>query len=124
MKVGTGSNALPISFDFVRHSPRLDAHSTCESFPLSFALGECLMQSMDVLERNVMPTITRENLHEHRGTHDKSNSWWMGDAKGIPLCRVCEDCIEVAESMYRPEVLGVSGRYEDVIEENIEPDEF
>jgi hypothetical protein len=32
-------------------------------------------------------------------------SWWEHDARGIPLCRVCEDCREKKLSRYRPEVL-------------------
>lgn len=71
-----------------------------------------------------MSHMTPEQLREHKATHDKSNSWWMNDAKGIPLCRVCEDCIEVVQKTYRPEVLGISGSYEDVVEETIEPDDY
>jgi hypothetical protein len=66
--------------------------------------------------------MTREELNAHRQTHTKQNSHWMNDAKGIPLCRVCEDCQDAAEKTYRPEVLGKKGRYEDVVEEQIEPD--
>ena len=66
-----------------------------------------------------MSKVDREQLSIHRQSHDKSNSWWMNDAKGIPLCRVCDDCEEAAKSMYAPEVLGI-GRYEDVVDEQIE----
>lgn len=69
-----------------------------------------------------MAKVTRDNLDAHRETHNKSNSWWEHDAKGIPLCRVCDECEKVALERYRPEVLGVSGRYDDVVEEPIEPD--
>jgi hypothetical protein len=68
--------------------------------------------------------VTEDNLAEHRRTHDKSNSWWQHDARGIPLCRVCDDCIDVALQRYKPAVLGIgSGRYEDAVEEQIEPEE-
>lgn len=32
-------------------------------------------------------------------------SWWKNDARGIPLCRVCEDCSVKKLKRYRPEVL-------------------
>lgn len=32
-------------------------------------------------------------------------SWWEHDAQGIPLCRVCEHCIDEKLSKYRPEIL-------------------
>lgn len=66
--------------------------------------------------------MTREELTAHRRIHTKENSWWLNDAKGIPLCRVCEECQTAAKRTYRPEVLGESGNYEDVVEEQIEPD--
>ena len=67
--------------------------------------------------------MTPVQLRAHKQTHDKSNSWWMNDARGIPLCRVCDECIKDSQKQYRPEVLGLSGNYEDVVEEQIEPDE-
>ena len=66
--------------------------------------------------------VTRENLNQHKTTHNKENSWWMNDARGIPLSRVCDDCIAVVKTQYKPEVLGEGGRYEDAIEEQIEDD--
>lgn len=39
------------------------------------------------------------------------DSWWESDARGIPLARVCEDCIEKKLSVYRPEVLSDSHYY-------------
>jgi hypothetical protein len=65
--------------------------------------------------------ITAENVREHMQTHTKGNSWWMEDAKGIPLSRVCEACVEVVKRRYKPEVLGLRGNYEDAVEEPIEP---
>jgi hypothetical protein len=32
-------------------------------------------------------------------------SWWESDARGIPLGRVCLDCLDKKLSKYRPEVL-------------------
>lgn len=63
-----------------------------------------------------------QELYEHKQTHTKANSWWVNDARGIPLCRVCDDCEEKAMSTYKPEVLGSFGRYEDAVEETIEED--
>ena len=66
--------------------------------------------------------MTDAELREHKQTHTKENSWWMNDAKGIPLSRVCDTCIHDVQKQYKPEVLGLSGKYEDVVEEPIEPD--
>ena len=66
--------------------------------------------------------ITRDNLSHHRRSHNIQNSWWAHDAKGIPLCRVCDECKHLLTELYRPEVLGLSGSYEDVVEERIEDD--
>jgi len=63
-----------------------------------------------------------DQLQAHLNTHTKANSFWLKDAKGIPLARVCYDCIELVKARYQPEVLGERGRYEDVVEEQIEPD--
>lgn len=47
----------------------------------------------------------------------------INDVRGIPLNRVCDDCIDLVKSTYRPEVLGEGeGQYEDVVEEQIEDD--
>jgi hypothetical protein len=67
-------------------------------------------------------TIDRDNLYLHKQSHTKQNSWWLNDARGIPLSRVCDECIHAVKSMYRPEVLGEYGDYEDVVEEQIEDD--
>lgn len=67
--------------------------------------------------------MNRDELREHRLDHNRVNSWWMNDAKGIPLCRVCDECEEAARREYKPEVLGDSGNYEDVVEEPIEPED-
>jgi len=64
--------------------------------------------------------MSDEKLFAHRINHTKQNSWWMNDAMGIPLCRVCDECFDSACAKYKPEVLGISGRYEDVVEEQIE----
>ncbi len=66
--------------------------------------------------------MTREELTQHRQTHTKQNSWWMNDARGIPLCRVCGECQTAAMKTYKPEVLGLRGNYEDAVEEPIEPE--
>jgi len=54
--------------------------------------------------------------------HTKETSWWLSDAKGIPLCRVCENCEEEVIRSYPPQVTGLYGRYEDVVDERIEED--
>lgn len=60
----------------------------------------------------------------HLCTHTKANSWWLNDARGIPLARVCEVCIEWVKDRYSPEVLGEIGNYEDVVEDQVEPDDW
>jgi hypothetical protein len=52
--------------------------------------------------------------------HDKSNSWWVSDAQGIPLARVCDTCEDKVLSRYRPEIL--SGYSQSDVDEDIEPD--
>ena len=53
------------------------------------------------------------------GWHDRHDgSWWEYDAQGIPLCRVCEECIEAKLGWYRPEIL--SGYTQADVDEPIE----
>ena len=66
--------------------------------------------------------MDRDQLRTHKACHTKSNSWWLKDAMGIELSRVCDECIVDVKKGYRPEVLGERGNYEDVVEENIEPE--
>ena len=63
-----------------------------------------------------------EQLYRHKATHTKQNSWWLNDRKGIPLCRVCDECELVVRYSYPDEVMGRKGSYEDVVEERIEDD--
>ena len=37
--------------------------------------------------------------------HDKHNSWLEYDARGIPLCYVCDNCKRDKLARYRPDVL-------------------
>lgn len=64
-----------------------------------------------------------DELRIHKQSHTKENSWWLKDAKGIELSRVCETCEASVRAQYRPEVLGEYGNYEDVVEERIEPED-
>lgn len=68
--------------------------------------------------------ITKENMRWHSQSHDKTNSWWAHDARGIPLRRVCGECKHLLVELYRPEVLGIAGSYTDVVEEAIEPEDY
>ena len=53
--------------------------------------------------------------------HEGEDSWWEYDARGIPLCKVCDRCEETKLSMYRPEVLNNPNYTAD---EPIEPETF
>ncbi len=73
-----------------------------------------------------MANMTRKEFRAHQKTHNKSNSRWMHDVKGIPLCRVCGVCTNAAIASYKPAVIGIQGSegyYEFAVEEPIEPDE-
>jgi hypothetical protein len=48
------------------------------------------------------------------GRHTKfDGSYWVNDARGIPLARVCGDCRDKALAKYRPEVLTNSNYHTD-----------
>lgn len=49
-------------------------------------------------------------------------SYWLNDARGIPLCRVCESCEKVKTKSYRPEI--INGYTQDDVDEPIEPDDY
>lgn len=68
--------------------------------------------------------MNSDELRTHRQTHTKPNSWWLNDAKGIPLCRVCDECHAAAVESYPPEVMGLRERYEDFVEETIEAADY
>jgi hypothetical protein len=71
-----------------------------------------------------MSKVTKENLRDHKMTHDKSNSWWLRDAKGIELCRVCDDCEEVSIDQYPDWVTGRSAGYAENVDEAIESEDY
>jgi len=48
-------------------------------------------------------------------------SWWEYDARGIPLCRVCEKCQHQKLSRYRADVLSNPNYWSD---EPIEPEDY
>jgi hypothetical protein len=52
-----------------------------------------------------------------RHTRD-DGSWWESDARGIPLCRVCEHCAQEKLKTYRPEILTGYSQYD--VDEPIE----
>ena len=35
----------------------------------------------------------------------RNDAWWEYDARGIPLCKVCDVCAEEKLKGYRPDVL-------------------
>lgn len=40
-------------------------------------------------------------------------SWWLHDARAIPVSRVCEACIEKKRAQYRPEIFTNPNYYTD-----------
>lgn len=55
--------------------------------------------------------------------HTKNDgSWWENDARGIPLCRVCDECRAAKLSRYRPEIL--SGYDQNDVNEPIEEEDY
>lgn len=55
------------------------------------------------------------------GCGSGKESYWLNDARGIPLCRACEDCEEEKLSHYRSDVL-TNSNYE--ADEPIEPEDY
>ena len=53
--------------------------------------------------------------------HEGEDSWWEHDARGIPLCKVCDKCEEVKLAQYRRDVLG-NPLY--IADEPIEPENY
>lgn len=59
---------------------------------------------------------------ENECKHTRFNSWWVYDAQGIELCKVCDKCEERKLAQYRPEIL--RGYDQSDVDEPIEPDEW
>jgi hypothetical protein len=69
--------------------------------------------------------MTPAQLQAHKSTHNKANSWWLCDARGIEVSRVCDDCIDAVKAQYNPAIFGEGPvSYEDVVEEPIEPEDY
>jgi hypothetical protein len=57
--------------------------------------------------------------HSCVGGHPSQEpSWWLKDAQGIELCRVCDKCKEEKLARYRPEIL--AGYNQSDVDEPIE----
>ena len=57
-------------------------------------------------ERPVNTTIGRRTSNmkcEYGHVHEET--WWEFDARGIPLCKVCDNCQDERLAEYRPDVL-------------------
>jgi hypothetical protein len=53
--------------------------------------------------------------------HVGEYTWWESDARGIPLCKVCDECVDDRLSQYRPDVLTDSNYWAD---EPIEAEDY
>ena len=51
--------------------------------------------------------------------HVHEETWWEFDARGIPLCKVCDNCQDERLAGYRPDVLEDPSYWAD---EPIEPE--
>ena len=56
------------------------------------------------------------------GNPSSEPSWWVNDAQGIPLAKVCTKCEREKLSRYRPEILSEYDQSD--VNEPIEPDDF
>lgn len=56
--------------------------------------------------------MTNENCKRHT-KHD--GSWWEKDARGIPLARVCDKCIDQKLSKYRKDIRTDSNYWADEV---------
>ena len=54
-------------------------------------------------------------------TCEGQESWWENDARGLPLCRVCDKCRKAKLAGFRPDVL-CNPSYE--ADEPIEPEDW
>ena len=62
-------------------------------------------------------------MREHMcvgGQWSTKPGYWVNDAQGIPLAKVCEDCRKEKLSRYRPEIL--RGYNQSDVDESIERD--
>jgi len=62
-------------------------------------------------------------MREHQcvgGVWSTNPTWWVNDAQGIPLCKVCEDCEREKLSRYNPVIL--RGYTQEDVDEPIEAD--
>jgi hypothetical protein len=74
---------------------------------------------------DILPCVRVVSKREHLckgGIVSTNPSWWAKDARGIELCRVCDDCEEEKLSQYRPEIL--SGYDQGDVDEPIEAEEY
>jgi hypothetical protein len=71
---------------------------------------------------SIDPNMSDERFEELKNhSHTKHDgSWWLTDCKGIPLCRVCPECIEAKKSRYNSWVF--TGYTQADIDEQIEED--
>ena len=64
---------------------------------------------------------TMEELRASGHRCAREDSYWVNDAQGIPLCRVCDFCKRAKLSRYRPCIL--TGYDQSDVDEPIEPDQ-
>lgn len=53
--------------------------------------------------------------------HSRPESYWLNDAQGIPVARVCQRCEAAVKARYRPEIF--TGYSQRDVDEPIESDE-
>jgi len=80
------------------------------------------VSSVKINADNDMVCAPCKNSILRRHLCDRNDSWWENDARGIPLCRVCDQCQEAKLSQYRPEIL--SGYSQADVDEPIYEDDW
>lgn len=87
-------------------------------------LKQLIKEQVEEMSRGTRPVFVQRTYAEEGPVDEHQHepgdgSWWVNDAQGIPLCRVCDECEKQKLSQYRPEIL--SGYDQNDVDEPIDP---
>lgn len=112
-----GANGIRHRVKDLLHGVRRVRHASSNPTPIDsfvyFAESCCSLRFTSYMT-NIM---NDQELMEHE--HDP-HTWWVKDAQGIHLCKVCDTCEESKLARYEPWVLNGYGQGD--VDEPIEPD--